>query len=90
MAMDDDPLKFGSDEQFGQSLAEAQILDWTDIVQDTLNAAYQNSSSVNPEMIRQLEVALSAIAQHSNSAPSTSRNRGRPLTWDPNRQDGLD
>jgi hypothetical protein len=90
MAMDDDPLKFGSDEPFGQSVAEAQILDWTDIVQDTLNAAYRNPSGVNPEMIRQLEVALSAIVQHSNSAPSASRNQGHPRSWDPDRQDGLD
>ena len=90
MAMDDDPIKFGSGEPFGQGLAEAQILDWTDIVQDTLNAAYQNPSSVHPDMIRQLEVALSAIAQHSNSLPSSFKNQGRPSSGDSDRQDGVD
>lgn len=90
MAMDDDPLKFGSREEFGQGVVEAHISDWTDIVQDTLNAAYQNPSSVNPEMIRQLEVALSAIAQHSNSTQSSFRNQGHPSSGDPDRQDGLE
>ena len=70
MAIEDEPfmLTHGS----GISSGAPNLSDWTDIVQDALHEAHQSSDKISPEMITQLEIALSAIAPQTKQSANSS------------------
>ena len=67
VAIEDDPFMLKRGERLGDILQDAHLSDWADIVQSTLNTAYQDPAKISADMIHQLEIAASAIA------PFTSR-----------------
>jgi hypothetical protein len=90
MSTEDDPFMLDHADGLGPFLKDAFVSDWTEIVQNTLDTVYDSPSAVNPELIRQLEIALSAIAPQAKTGPENSGDQDRFHPFKPTTPRGID
>lgn len=65
MATNDDPFIIESGDGRRNASESLHTSDWAELVHATLQSAGQTSPKINPEILTQLEIALSAMAEPS-------------------------
>ena len=78
MTIEDDPFMLTHGAGSGVGSDSANLSDWSDIVQDALRKASQSSDKISPEIITQLEIALSAINPESKQSTNSSDDKTSP------------